>query len=168
MTREELRGQRYITPHNEKYADFIATTLRSLDFSETMRWYAEMTGFGPDGKIHPDQKRHNGALDKDSKALLACNDRFYLLTGLLNRSDLNHPWLFARCREVEADPDGYLDLWARGHYKSTIITFGGIVQAVLCNPEVKIAIFSVTKPIAQAFLSQIKEEFEANDELKRC
>src|SRR4051812_25622232 len=39
------------------------------------------------------------------------------------------------------------------------LTFAGSIQEVVCNPEIKICIFSVVKPIAQAFLSQIKEEF---------
>jgi hypothetical protein len=55
---------------------------------------------------------------------------------------------------------------ARFHYKSTIITFAGVIQEVLRDPEIRIAIFSVTKPIANAFLAQIKDEFEGNDLLK--
>src|ERR1700736_2781962 len=51
--------------------------------------------------------------------------------------------------------------------KSSIITFAGAIQEVMCDPEITIAIFSVIKPIAEAFLNQIKEEFEQNEKLKQ-
>jgi phage terminase large subunit-like protein len=107
------------------------------------------------------ENRYGPGVRKD----LGLVDRFYLLVVLLHRLDALHPWLYARCREVELDTDGYLDLWAREHYKSTIITFAGIIQEILRDPEITIVIFSHTKPIARKFMLQIKQEFETNEEL---
>jgi hypothetical protein len=99
------------------------------------------------------------------QALLGCNDRFFLLTVLCNRPDMVHPWIYERCREVEAEPDGRLDLWARYHGKSSCITFAGVIQEVLCDPEIRVAIFSNTKELAHRFVLQIKDEFEGNEKL---
>lgn len=111
--------------------------------------------------------------DRDALRRLCREDLFFLLTIGCKRKDIDRDWLYDRCREVEANPDGFLDLWAREHYKSTIITFGKSIQDILAshgdNPlpkwngrEVTISIFSHTRPIAKGFLSQIKTEFERN------
>lgn len=93
-------------------------------------------------------------------------DRYYLLLRILRRHDVLNPWIYARCREVEKDPDGRLDLWFRGGYKSTLITYAGAIQEILRDPEITIGIFSHTRPIAKGFLRQIKREFEINQDLK--
>jgi hypothetical protein len=147
----ELKGSRYLTVRNEPLKDFILTELPYLDFYETLRFYQH---------IEP-------TLDDAGRALLNTNDRFYLLTISCHRMDAFHPWLFERCREVEANPDGHLDLWARYHYKSSIGTFAGCIQEILIDPEITIAIMSGTNKIALPFLTQIQEEFERNDDLKR-
>ena len=103
---------------------------------------------------------------KLAKRWLAKNDLFYLLVAICGRNDINKDWLFDRCREVQANPDGHLDLWAREHYKSTIITFGLTIQDILNDPNVTIGIFSHTRPIAKAFLRQIMREFEENEVLR--
>lgn len=105
---------------------------------------------------------------------MARSDLFFLLTIALKRKDLVNQWLLDRCKEVEANPNGYLDLWARGHYKSTIITFALTIQDILsshgdnpdpkwCGVETTIGLFSCTRPLAKQFLAQIKREFETND-----
>lgn len=147
----ELRGTRYLTAANESLAKFITSDLRYLDFDQTRAFYA---------KVVP-------GLDLQGRALLGVNDRYFLLTVLCHRRDAIHPWLFNRCREVEAAPDDHLDLWARDHYKSTIITFSGIIQEILTDPEITIAIFANVRPVATAFLTQIMQELERNDYLKQ-
>lgn len=75
---------------------------------------------------------------------------------------------------MQAEPNGRLDLWARDHYKSTIITFAKTVQDILASHgegaiigrEQCIGLFSHTRPIAKGFLRQIKYEFETNELLK--
>lgn len=109
---------------------------------------------------------------------LCRTDLYFLLWWACGRKDLEHPWLLARCKEVQVAPDGYLDLWARDHYKSTIITFGKTIQDILASHgndplpkwngiEPTFGIFSHTRPIAKGFLSQIKRELETNEILKK-
>lgn len=97
---------------------------------------------------------------------LCQSDLFFLLVNVLGRVDCDRDWIYERCREVEASPDGHLDLWAREHYKSTIITFAKTIQDILCDPEETFGILSHTRPIAKGFLRQIKQEFEGNARLK--
>lgn len=103
---------------------------------------------------------------------LCLHDLFYLLVRACKRVDLlpcvNRPgfidnqFFFDRCREVEANPDGYIDLWSREHAKSSIVTFGLTLQDILKNPETTIGIFSHTRPIAKAFLRTLMREIENN------
>jgi hypothetical protein len=110
---------------------------------------------------HPDPE-----IDRLVKRELAKKDLFFLLTVVLGRSDVNRDWVFERCREVQAAPNGRLDLWAREHFKSSIITFGLTIQDILNDPEITVGIFSYSRPIAKAFLRQIRTEFETNEILR--
>lgn len=153
MTPRPLRGVRYAEAASPSLVEIIQFELPYFDFLQAGRFYADLLS----------SRRTTDA----DLALLGCNDRYFLLTGLLNRPDAIHPWIFDRCRELDARPDGFLDLWARGHYKSTAGTFTGSIQDALDDPDaVTIGIFSNTKDISRPFLAQIKEELENNDYLK--
>lgn len=147
----QLRATRYLTAKNEPLKWFVLNRLRTLDLDQTLAWY----------------QRFVPQLDDEGLAFLGANDRFFLLAFIMRRQDMLHPWIFARCREVEKSPDGHIDLWSRFHYKSSIITLGGAIQEMIADPEITIVIFSVVKTIAQEFLAQIKNELETNDHLKR-
>ena len=103
---------------------------------------------------------------KSTMSELGRKDLFFLLSKILHRKDVDRDWLYDRCKEVYDNPDNHLDLWAREHYKSTIITFAKSIQDIINNPEITIGIFSHTKPIAKGFLAQIKQELEGNELLK--
>lgn len=127
------------------------------DLAEAIAWYVELQRAANETRVH-------GAWDL-VEAWLGQNDLFYLLLILLNRRDMKRQWLLDRCREVQMSPNGHLDLWAREHYKSTVITFGLTIQDILRDPEITVGIFSHTRPTAKAFLRQIKSELETNDRL---
>lgn len=108
--------------------------------------------------------------------LLCRTDLFWLLWFGCGKGYIAKQWLLDRCKEVEANPDGHLDLWAREHFKSTIITYGKSIQNILASHgddplpewdrETTIGIISVTRPLAKGFLREIKETFETNKTLK--
>lgn len=153
-----LRAQRYAEGASPSLIWMITERLPYLSFPEAMEFYRDWVP-----RLKPNER-----------ALLGCNDRYFLMTGMLNRSDALPPkvtlkaasWLYDRVREVEAEPDGYIDLWARFSWKSSAITNAGVIQEILTDPELTVGIFSITKDISEKFLKQIKEELETNEELK--
>lgn len=103
-------------------------------------------------------------------------DLFYLLVYILGRTDIDHvtddkgkiihrPWLFERCMEVQKNPDGYLDIWARDHYKTTIITYGKTIQDILINPEITICFYAYNQTLAGKMLTQVRKSLESNSTL---
>ena len=93
---------------------------------------------------------------------LAKSDLFFLLVYVLGVSFANNQWVLDRCREYQEKPCGYLDLWARGHFKSTIITYAHTIFLIINDPEVTVGIFSHKLPISRAFVIQIKNTLETN------
>lgn len=90
------------------------------------------------------------------------DDIFFLMYFILGIHAVNHPWLVDRINEVQNKRHRTLDLWARFHFKSSILTLATTIQDVLRNPEARICIFSHTRDISKAFLRRIKQTFETN------
>lgn len=143
-------GARYRDKADPRLVEFIeADELHALDYEGALKFY---TAIVPHARLA-------------DMAYLGAVDRFFLFTHILGRADGYHPWLYDRCREVELEPDGYLDLWAREHYKSTLITYCGSIQEIINDPEITIGIFGHTQEISRKFVAQIKQEFESNQDL---
>ena len=142
-----------VNDDSAKAAIKLADYLQTVSYEEAIEAYAQC---------------HRDANINDSfiRTLAQC-DRYYLGVFICNRHDMLHPWIYERCREVEGATDHHLDLWARFHYKSSIITFLGCVQEILCDPDITIGILSYSARQAKPFLRQIMQELEANERLQQ-
>lgn len=111
-------------------------------------------------------------MDGDPNAAMAImremgtSDMFFFAYFVLGLDYLNHPWILNRIREVQHNHNMTMDLWPRGHFKSTIITYIHPIFTVLSNPEARFAIFSHSRIQARSFLGKIKTTLEINQFLK--
>ena len=100
---------------------------------------------------------------------LILNDLFFIVYFVLGLDKANRVFVVQACREVEDGPDDFtLDVWAREHYKSTIITIAETIQYALKYKGRSQGIFSYAKPLAKKFLFSIKETLKTNVLLKTC
>lgn len=111
----------------------------------------------------------NGRLpEKETFRALVLNDLWFILYFVLKIEVAHHPFVVQACQDVEnGPPSKSLDLWAREHFKSTILTGAEVVQKILRDPEITIGIFSHTRPLAKTFLRSVKLLFEGSDFLKQ-
>lgn len=117
--------------------------------------------------------REDSAALKDLVRYWAVTDRYFLMERLLRAtswlsgvSDEKREYVYNFCRGHELESWGYVDLAARYHCKSLVVTYAHTVQELLRNPEWTQCIFSFKGNLAKAFLMQVKTELEVNDELK--
>ena len=101
------------------------------------------------------------------------NDLWFIVYFVLgegkNSPRANHPFIIKACQEVQEGPvSDTLDLWAREHFKSTIITVAETIQYALKDPDQSTCIFSYARPVAKKFLFEIKSVFENSRILKAC
>jgi hypothetical protein len=124
----------------------------------------------------------NGTIDEASAChTLILNDLFFILQfvmeipptidylefGITNWPFCNSPWVVERCKEVERGQDGWcMDLWARGHFKSTTKTLARTIQRMAKYPNKCTMIASHTRPAAKKFLRSIMQYVEKSPILK--
>jgi len=113
-------------------------------------------------KILEHQRKDNDEALQNLIAACCLDSLFFLGYFVCDLKPLNHPFLVDRCNEVEDCSNMTLDLWAREHWKSTIITYLENIRKTLQDPENRIGIFSHVRSIAKAFLRRIKLTLETN------
>jgi hypothetical protein len=97
---------------------------------------------------------------------LILNDLFfiiYFVTGETSKENqrANHPFIVKMCQEIENGPKTRtLDVWARSHLKSSIITVAETVQYHLKHPHHCTCIFSYKKPASEKFLNAIRNIYK--------
>ena len=137
-----------------------------------------MAEFNP--KIHKTYYRYNYARifeDIANKKLdaiqtyrqLLLDDLFFMVCFGMQIEKANHPFVVTQCRVVQDGPrTDTLDVWARYHFKSVIITQAETIQYHLKHPEHCTGILAYVRPAAKAFLRSIKALLERSGFLKQC
>jgi len=107
----------------------------------------------------------------DNYRALILDDLWFIVRFVLKVPDRlsNHPFVVQACQDVENGPKDYtLDVWAREHFKSTIITIAETIQFSLKEPDEATGIFSYVRPVAKKFLGSIKTVFQNEKILAHC
>lgn len=120
---------------------------------------------------HPDDKahlfRHACRDDFWFFCRYATSARFYICEledcKFHGKHVFDHPYIFNRCRMIQANPDGYLDLEPRAHLKSTIITCYETLWDFLDRPADVVAFVTwELEKIGKSFVDQVQKEMEAD------
>jgi hypothetical protein len=97
------------------------------------------------------------------------HDLWAIVYFVLKVPHANHPFIVNTCREIQYGPKtNTLDLWAREHFKSTILTVAETIQDLLVNPNETVCILSYARSAAMAFLRVVKNVLETSALLKAC
>lgn len=115
-----------------------------------------------------DYPKH-GNWELSNYAYLIKTDIWFIVYFVLRIGCANCKFWVDACKDLEFGPKSHtLDLWAREHGKSSIITTAETIQDIVNFPESRIAIFSYTRAAALSFLRSIKSVFEQSELLKQC
>jgi hypothetical protein len=100
---------------------------------------------------------------------LILSDLFFIVYFVLKIPHFNHPFVVDACRSISEGPKSYtLDLWAREHGKTSIVTVGETLQLLLGDREATFGIFSYAQIPSISILRSIKRILETDELLKWC
>jgi len=106
------------------------------------------------------------------------NALFYLANKVLHYNEVCPLFHGNLCKDIESinyyfnpkygksSPKQRLWLWARGHFKTSIITVAHTIQLILINPEIRILIAHNKLENAKGVLRMIKNHFTSNDDFR--
>lgn len=100
---------------------------------------------------------------------LVLNDLWFVAYFILPlpesvKQKLNNPFTVGYAKEIQEGPESYtLDIVAREHFKSSLMTIAETVQYTMRNPDKSTAIFSYARSVAKRFLREIKGIFESTE-----
>jgi len=122
------------------------------------------------GEMDVARERGEGAY-LDYVSLMGKLDIFFFLVVVLRRLDADNDFVYEVCRDlegryVENELHDILHLYARGHYKSTIVTIAYTIRDLMIDSERTFCIFGNSNANSEYRISQIKREFEDNELLK--
>ena len=108
------------------------------------------------------EKKNSSAYKRAVYSKLVKTDLFFIVYFILGVSIANHPFVVQACKDVEDSPEtNVLFVWARYHFKSTIITIASTIQYHLHHPNKCTGIFSYKKGAAEVFVKAIKTAYES-------
>ena len=100
---------------------------------------------------------------------LILSDLFFVVNFILRIPRSNHPFIVDACRDVQEGPRSHtLDVWAREHFKTSILSVAEGIQRVLNDRELTVGIFSNARRPAESIMRSIKRVMEESDVLKWC
>lgn len=106
-------------------------------------------------KKHPDRNEPNVWRN------IIRRDLWFFVYFVMKNPLANHPFIVNACKEIQEERHDSLEVWARDHLKTTIISVGRTCQKILIDPEKRIGIFSAVRPLAVKIQNLIKTLFES-------
>lgn len=92
---------------------------------------------------------------------LVCTDLWFIAAFILQIPNANHPFVVSQAQVVENGPPSMtLDIWSRGHFKSSLITAAETIQYHLKWPEYCSLIMSYKKGLAEKLTDSTRRAYE--------